>query len=650
MGWHVLARRDAYVRVVLQRCCLLVSEWRWGMDGADLTLARLFDIFNSHKLADLPTETEHDFPAFLRDFDVRKLEVAVDREAREDPSFHLFVRLLARAGQALRQSVSEAKEGDRKDCQAVFQDDRRACHAVHEDGRADERTAFGTVQSLRGTTDSTSRPVVKWFGDTITALRKEYDEIDRTARQHDTSAWRAEGGGGVRQRAQETGGAEAQGGDRTAACGGAAFDPARHQARGSGGSRDHGQVAGPAASAFGVDARAARGADRARARIGQEGLKCIQTFLLARIRAFSTSAVSLGGTNNSTSNGGSGEEDSQDSFAELFDAADDDFDYEDPLLARLLDGTNGAEPVVSSAVVEAEERKRWDRGFGDLVKLNISPALFQLLSNVYHPDARVVMGLGVTERLGTDTARAGANTRMEQLIQAAEAAPVPRACGRLLGGLCAGASRQRSARVELVPGFRQRIVETHRPSLSGAATSRCASCRTCSRSTGRTRQEGVRGGVFGGVDTDGCCARAVRAECLYCRTRQGRLGTASRASALAHSSMARRHAGRGYRLGHIRGDQATGAGCYVQVGRHGAARRPEHSAHCAFRVALGVARVRRGRAERQRGSGIRRLRQRDAGCTAAAHGRCAAQCRTAQRRSAGETGHRLAPAPAVVAL
>ncbi len=87
-GWHMLAKRDAYVRIVLQRCCLLTSEWRWTMEGAEGALARLFDIFNSHKLADLPTEKEHDFPAFLRDFDVGKLSTStvVDGDAMQDPA------------------------------------------------------------------------------------------------------------------------------------------------------------------------------------------------------------------------------------------------------------------------------------------------------------------------------------------------------------------------------------------------------------------------------------------------------------------------------------------------------------------------------------------------------------------------------------
>ncbi|SPO45914.1 uncharacterized protein PSANT_03600 [Moesziomyces antarcticus] len=468
MGWHVLARRDAYVRIVLQRCCLLVSEWRWGMDGADLTLARLFDIFNSHKLADLPTETEHDFPAFLRDFDVRKLEVAVDREAREDPSFHLFVRLLARAGHALRLSVSEAKEGDRKIARLFS---RMTPVRVMPFTRTDVPTSAqrsvlfnhyavvmlllhlvpaSSPQRLRqiqsflpafGEADFTSQvtnvrammyvavefrhhrldlaPVVKWFGDTITSLRKEYGEIDRIVRQHDTPH------GGQRVAAVFENAPKRQAvlrrKEEVARLLVVALRSIQHVIR-------HADLEGAAAKlpdqqllhpAWTHELLAAQIA--LEPRIGQEGLKCIQTFLLARIRAFSTSATHHSVANNPTSNGGGGGEDSQDSFAELFDAADDDFDFEDPLLARLLDGTTDTEQVVSTAVAEAEERKQWDREFGDLVKVNISPALFQLLSNVYHPDARVVMGLGVTERLGTDTARAGASTRMAQLIQAAEA-------------------------------------------------------------------------------------------------------------------------------------------------------------------------------------------------------------------------------------
>ena len=531
LGWHMLAKRDAYVRIVLQRCFLLASEWRWTMDGAEMTLARLFDIFNSHKLADLPTETEHDFPVFLRDFDVRKLSTgdAIDGEATQDPSFHLFVRLLARAGQELREQAIEGKEGDRR-ISRLFS--RMTPVRVMPFTRTDVPTSSqrsvlfnhytvvmlflylvptSWAQRLRQIqsflpafkdADFVSQvtcirammyvavifrhhrldlePVVKWFSDTITVLRREYEEIDSSTKRYERQR--------LQQSLQERGGMGAARPDALRMADVFENAPARQAAlrRKEEAARllvvalrsiqhviRHSDLQGEVS---GAEAQIQRLPDQLllstawtqqmleaqislEPRVGQEVLKCIQTFLLARIRVLQPDASRADAAKPAQSSAGqrtttqlqqpNRDEESQDSFAELFEA-DDDFDFEDPLLARLLDG---AEPSTASNGAAAErpkeadqvqigaalatEKKRWDREFGERVKNIVSPSLFQLLSNIYHPDRRmeavatgsVVMSLGVTQRLNevpveaNDGARriSVARRRMERLMKEAEA-------------------------------------------------------------------------------------------------------------------------------------------------------------------------------------------------------------------------------------
>ncbi|TKY85974.1 hypothetical protein EX895_004799 [Sporisorium graminicola] len=527
MGWHVLAKRDAYVRVVLQRCCLLVSEWRWTMEGAEVSLARLFDIFNSHKLADLPTETEHDFPAFLRDFNVKKLSTAdvVDGEAMQDPSFHLFVRLLAQAGQEMREHAVETKEGDRR-ISRLFS--RMTPVRVMPFTRADVPTSSqrsvlfnhytvvmlfmhlvptSSPQRLRQIqsflpafkdADFVSQvtcirammyvavifrhhhldldPVLKWFGDAITALRREYEEIESSTKryerqqlQHSLQNWNV-----AKPPARPdtvrmadifenapTRQAALRRKEEVARLLVIALRSIQHVIR-------HADLQG---EANGTATAGLRLPDQSllspawtqqmleaqislEPRVGQEVLKCIQTFLLARIRVLRPEAAEMDSVRAGekdpqwTVAQQQRDEESQDSFAELFEA-DDDFDFEDPLLARLLDGADTGTATDSGGAGAGEhgqtdnphaEKKKWDREFGELVKNTISPSLFQLLSNIYHPDRQmeaaatggVVMSLGVTQRLNelpidahsshNSAGRAlTARTRMDRLLKAAEA-------------------------------------------------------------------------------------------------------------------------------------------------------------------------------------------------------------------------------------
>uniref|UniRef100_V5E6R9 Uncharacterized protein n=2 Tax=Kalmanozyma brasiliensis (strain GHG001) TaxID=1365824 RepID=V5E6R9_KALBG len=534
-GWHMLAKRDAYVRLVLQRCCLLTSEWQWTMEGAEVTLARLFDIFNSHKLADLPTEKQHDFPAFLRDFDVDKLSTAdvAEGEATRDPGFHLFIRLLGRTGQELRASAADAKEGDRR-ISRLFS--RMTPVRVMPFTRTDVPTSSqrsvlfnhynvimlflylvpaSSPQRLRQIqsflpafkdADFVSQvtcirammyvatifrhhcldlsPVTRWFGETITVLRREYEELDSTTKQYERRQ--------MQESLQARGGQSAARPDALRMA--AIFEnaPARQAAlrrkeelarllvvalRSIQHIIRHGDLDGGRARPEGSDQRLLHYSLLSPAwtqqmleaqmslepRIGQEVLRCIQTFLLARIKILqpaqstTTPANGTGISNQGTASAvhanqpqPPGNEESQDSFADLFEA-DDDFDFEDPLLARLLDeGDTSTEGDVRNPdrqreaskalalAAAANERTKWNREFADLVKSSISPSLFQLLSNIYHPDRRVeaaatgsvVMSLGVTERLDEipvdghadrSNAAATSRTKMNRLLKAAEA-------------------------------------------------------------------------------------------------------------------------------------------------------------------------------------------------------------------------------------
>ncbi|KAJ9478870.1 hypothetical protein PHBOTO_002384 [Pseudozyma hubeiensis] len=527
MGWHLLAKRDAYVRIVLQRCCLLTSEWHWRMEGAEVTLARLFDIFNSHKLADLPTETAHNFPAFLRDFDVDRLSTAdvAGAEAMQDPSFHLFVRLLARAGQELRDNAIDAKDGDRR-ISRLFS--RMTPVRVMPFTRADVPTnsqrsvLFNhyTVVMLFLHLVPTSSPqrlrqvqsflpafkdadfisqvtcvrammyvavifrhhqlgldsVIKWFGETITALRREYEEIESTTKKFERQQLRQSMQHAARPDAVRMADIFENASARQAALRRKEevakllvvslrsiqhvirhhdLLADKHSAHMSEQRLPDQLLLSPAWTQEMLEAQISL-----EPRVGQEALKCIQTFLLARMRALQPAVKPHDGSDQPQATidqphqhkDQRRDEESQDSFAELFEA-DDDFDFEDPLLARLLDGTDTNDArgsgrdeiekqaqdarVAVSAAADMVEKKKWDRRFGELVKTMISPSLFQLLSNIYHPDRKleaatsgsVVMSLGVTQRLDELPAGGGnagrsstsSRSRMDRLLKTAEA-------------------------------------------------------------------------------------------------------------------------------------------------------------------------------------------------------------------------------------
>lgn len=94
----LLRRRDAYIHVVLRRCHALAAAW--SLEDADVLLKHLFDVFDAHRLADLPTETDHDFAPFLRTFDAARLTGAA-----EGTAYNAFLQLLGRASAAVQRAA-----------------------------------------------------------------------------------------------------------------------------------------------------------------------------------------------------------------------------------------------------------------------------------------------------------------------------------------------------------------------------------------------------------------------------------------------------------------------------------------------------------------------------------------------------------------
>jgi hypothetical protein len=78
-----------YVRVTLQRCHYLITEWGWWKCGG--VLGTIFDFFASQNLANLRNEEVYDSPQFLRELDKPPLLMSKP----EDRSFHVFLKMIA---------------------------------------------------------------------------------------------------------------------------------------------------------------------------------------------------------------------------------------------------------------------------------------------------------------------------------------------------------------------------------------------------------------------------------------------------------------------------------------------------------------------------------------------------------------------------
>ncbi|KAG8878846.1 hypothetical protein FRB97_002173 [Tulasnella sp. 331] len=95
----VLQKRDAYIRLVLARCLLLVTRWNWSLCGADALLKSLTAVFRTRRFENLRGEVS-DFPAFLRDLDQDAFLTVYDKK---ETSFGIFLKLALHAAKDHRQ-------------------------------------------------------------------------------------------------------------------------------------------------------------------------------------------------------------------------------------------------------------------------------------------------------------------------------------------------------------------------------------------------------------------------------------------------------------------------------------------------------------------------------------------------------------------
>lgn len=123
--------------------------------------------------------------------------------------------------------------------------------------------------------------------------------------------------------------------------------------------------------------------------VAREALACLSCFLGARNEA----TYRLTKTSSQLQRKWVQEEDSQDSYAELFD----DVDLDDPALARALDIGTQSEAAAASVELttpvqsdgektEACAVRQRDRQFTELAACRLIPALFRYITNSLHPD------------------------------------------------------------------------------------------------------------------------------------------------------------------------------------------------------------------------------------------------------------------------
>ncbi|CAO1635229.1 unnamed protein product [Jaminaea pallidilutea] len=443
-------QRDQYVRAIVQRCCNLVSLWHWDSQGADAALAKIFDIFNSHKLTDLPSEQDHDFPPFLRDFDTHLL---YDESRRETTVYHVFLKLLAQIAQGIKATAANATDGDRKISRLFSRlcpvrvmtfsktnpptARERSClfnhyavamlHLFMVPSAATQR--LRQVKSFLNFKDADAQsqvtcirammyaavihqhyqldltPIASWLSTIFRALLTESEDVNRKAARNQAG----EHFETLRQAKRVNGLIVAALRSIQHIIHHRGLDPATSSRNGIGYPDpellNRAWIADLLKTETAVDPY-----------IGGEVLKCINEFLRQRNIAVGSSALHSGGNATMQADARSGNGDSQDEFGEIF--GDGGFDFADPALESMLQASEPPSAVQPAQVLEQAQAR--DRAFAEEVRDHISPALFALISNLLHPD-RAGEGrqasLAYADFLDPSLRAAGQRQQMDALVK-----------------------------------------------------------------------------------------------------------------------------------------------------------------------------------------------------------------------------------------
>ncbi|MCO5598662.1 hypothetical protein L7F22_052759 [Adiantum nelumboides] len=108
MSKTAIRARDQYVHLLLRRILLLTHKWKWPLENVEQLLTKLFSIFNANRLQDLPSESNHDFPHSLREFDMQILYS--DTIFGDETAFQIFLRILSVAVDRARLSNNSDRQ------------------------------------------------------------------------------------------------------------------------------------------------------------------------------------------------------------------------------------------------------------------------------------------------------------------------------------------------------------------------------------------------------------------------------------------------------------------------------------------------------------------------------------------------------------
>lgn len=439
-----ICRRDQYVRAIIQRCCNLISLWDWSAEGAEPALSKIFEIFNSHKLADLPSENDHDFPPFLRAFDG---DLLYDVTRWESTAYHVFLKLLGLVARDPQNKATDTADASRRvsrlfsrlcpvrvmaftkehpptsrERSSLF--NHYAVSMLHLSfvpsaapqrlrqiksflvfRDADTQSQVACIRAMMYAAvihrhyDLDIAPIASWFSHIFDSVLRELQTVNHRIAVQDP-------GQNFQLRRQSE------------KCTGlliAALRSIQHIVQ-------HPRIAGmdgrftlpllPASEARYPELQLLRRAwtsdillagaavDFA---VGLEVLRCLQEFLKsrncclhqARESVYGAVAARPGDIPSSLADGLAPEHtygrrngqmcESQESFAELFEG--DDIDFADPELDKLLgSGTGDASTSHPDACAVLDAVKAKDNLFAEEIRVHLSPALFALISNLCHPD------------------------------------------------------------------------------------------------------------------------------------------------------------------------------------------------------------------------------------------------------------------------
>jgi hypothetical protein len=105
---HQLVSRDKYIKIMVIRCLHLTCTWQWrcNQDSFAIAARDLGILFKKRHLRNLPNEPSADFPAFIREYDLkRSSEVDI-----EESTYNLYLQLVCVSASDLIASATDLHE------------------------------------------------------------------------------------------------------------------------------------------------------------------------------------------------------------------------------------------------------------------------------------------------------------------------------------------------------------------------------------------------------------------------------------------------------------------------------------------------------------------------------------------------------------